>query len=224
MWNTSEGVRKLLGKERRLFTSVTGSLFDWLGDLKEIDEDWQGGASAFDNIPIENRRWLLLWVAEALLGDGPAPSLAAWNEGAVLAVFRHLEEQLDVEFDLQDSSEPPDEPVYWRSMVYEAWVERFDEAEMVVFGKGEGPNQPVHSLDSDQWSSKIEFLADQILFDRDCEAEYVMDAPPQVAEMSKRELGIDEEYYVGIPPLLKETDQERLEAFFRALDDDIGGK
>ena len=102
--------------------------------------------------------------------------------------------------------------------------ERFDKTEMVGFEKGEGPHQPLDSTDSDQWSFKIEFLADQILFDRDCEAEYMMDAPPQVAEMSKRELGIDKEYYVEIPPLLKKSDQKRLKAFFRALDDDIGGK
>ena len=218
MWNTQEGVRKLVGKERRLFGAGTSSLFSWLDDLHEIDEDWQGGSPAFDNIPIENRRWLLLLVAESLLGDGPDPALGAWNEGAVLAVFNHLKNEVDVEIDYHADG-ILDEPVYLRSRIHDAWMEKCDKAELADYGEREGPNQPQDSTDSGQWKSKIEFLADHILFDRDCEVEILMDLNPAIAEMCKRELGIDEEYYVEIPPLLKGRDQKRLKTFLRALDD-----
>ena len=218
MWKTESGVRKLVGKERRLFMAGTSSLFSWLDDLHEIDEDWSSGSPAFDKIPIENRRWVLLLVAESLLGDGPDPSLGAWNEGAVLAVFTHLLDEVDVEIDNQ-AEETLDDPVYLRSRIHEAWMEKCDKSEMAEFGEGEGPHQPLDSTDSDEWDSKIEFLADQILFDRDCESEVFMDLNPAVAEMCQRELGIGKEYYVDIPPLLRAGDRKRLKDFLRELDD-----
>ena len=112
MWQTVEGARKLLGKERRLFEAGAGALFEWLKLLDELDDDVPGGTPAFDNIPVEKRRWLLLWVAEALLGDEPPPPLAAWNEGTVLAVFIHIQVQLWMEMDAQESDKTIDVSVH----------------------------------------------------------------------------------------------------------------
>ena len=216
MWNTQDGIRKLVGKERRLFSAAARSLFHRLGELADIEVDWNSGSPAFDSIPIENRRWLLLLVAEALLGDEPDPSLGAWNEGAVLAVFNHLKEEVQFEIDYQPEG-ALDEPAYMRSRVHDAWMEHIDKTEMAEYGEEEGPHQPLDSTDFDEWDSKIEFLADQILFDRDCEDETVMDLNPAIAEMCKQQLGIHEDYYVSIPPLLKGSDRKRLKSFLGAL-------
>ena len=223
MWQTVEGTRKLVCKERRLFEAGAGALFEWLKLLDERDDDVPGGTPAFDKIPVEKRRWLLLWVAEAPLGDEPPPPLAAWNEGTVLAVFIHIQVQLWMEIEAQESNETLDMPFHWRSLVTEAWIDRIDENKHRKSDKGEGSKQPINSLDFAEWSSKVEFLTDLILSDRHCQLESMMYGSPHLAEISKRERDILDEYYVASPPLLAKSDKKHLKALYLALPARLGG-
>jgi len=219
MWDTAEGFRELQGKERKLFASAVVDLF-WRLTVESEDagQEWLTEVEVFDQVPIEDRPYLLLVVAESLLGSGPSPSIHAWNEGVVLAVFRYVEAMIEVEIDLYRGNRREEGRHIWRKLVYDAWLERCGaHARDIRWGRGEGPNQSLDSTNFGEWEFKVEGLTDQILEDRDCEVDAFMDIPPKVASEGKEELGIPDDYYTAAPPSLPPVEKERLRKVYESF-------
>lgn len=217
MWNTPGGERKLAGKERALFIEGVTNLCDQLMDVEEPDDECPTDVPVFDQIPIEERPYVLLGVARSVLGDDPAPKPTAWNEGAILAVFNHIRDEVEFEIDNEGEGGVLDLDPRWRGLVHEAWIERCYRKGEVDYDPDEGDKQAITSKNLDGWSFKIEGLADQLLFDRDCEMEEFLDMAPEAAQEGKREFGIPEEYFLGTPSILPEPQKEQLRAFHQAL-------
>ena len=204
MWHTQEGDRKLEGKERALFVHAAVELHDLLA--QPGGGAWASDAPSFNTIPIENRPYALLSVVDQLLNDEPDPELYAWNEGAVLAVFNLISQRLEEEV----MSKGAARTTIWRTLVHEAFMETCYVPGEVEWDKGEGPDQPITSENLDEWDFKILLLTDDVLFDRDCEDDQVMDLAPRVAETVKAELAISDDYYTAIPPDFSESERARL--------------
>jgi len=61
-----------------------------------------------------------------------------------------------------------------------------------------------------KWDLLVECLEGRVLWDDDWDMVEYLDAPPAVARRVKAELGIDEDYFVAIPPDPDDADAERL--------------
>lgn len=227
MWDTSSGPFTATPKERALLEEAVGFLYNRYGlpaaaGDDEI-EDWDTGVLVFDRIALEDRPYVLLHVAESLLRDGPPPPRRAWNEGALLAVYRTIEDSLEME--LEDERHPDlaaskEDRTYWRRLVREAWMEACyrpdvgegsadDAAEdepAGMYQPGEGPFQPVESLNAGEWDFKLECLSARTLEDHDCELEEILGKGLQQVE-----------YFAATPPCFSDDEKRRLERFYFTL-------
>lgn len=217
MWNTSsKGDRRLEGCERALFVAGSLSLIE---DLREREEDdpLDLGIAGFDSIPVNQRVWCALWVADHLLGSEDPPDLFAWNEGVVTAVFAVIHVHLDFEIDAASETKDKQERTYWRDLIHRAWMEVVHPELEFPSAAGEGENQDLESTDAEAWHHKIEVLSMDILHDDDASDDGIMDLPPEAAAKVKDEMDIPDDYYSAAPPALTLADRRRLVHLYRSL-------
>lgn len=233
MWDTPRGPRKLGGRERAAFVAALLSLFDHLKDAYESGDDFPVAVHVFNEIPLRDRAMLLLRVGEDVLGDGAAPEIQAWSAGTVAAVYCHLEGMVELEIDGQNLEEEegdnhlpdwgipkcdPSSRFTWRTFVHEAWMELcFPDCEE-IFPDGEGDRQTPDSEDLEEWTSKIESLAGEVLEDADYEMEEdFMDLSAPQAAGAKDWFGIQGDYFTTAPPFLSREERQELLRFRDAL-------
>jgi hypothetical protein len=214
VWHTEPGDRKLTGKERKLFVHAVVALCDAIRDLEDDDEKLVD-VGVFERMSREDRCYALLRVTEHLLNDEPDPPLTAWNEAAILAVYRFIWVALETEL---RSARKVKSPPYWRRLIHDAWMDRCYEPGEIKFKKDEGHRQRPDSRKSDAWDFKIECLMNEVLWDTDCEMDdVVVDLPPDHAKAIKGEMGISADYYTAVPPLVTEEEKGRLNRFLARL-------
>lgn len=148
-------------------------------------------------------------VARALLvEDEPPPALTAVIEAAVASVYRHIQHMISMELgegfpDVDDGGLFGDpglaESRCWRELALAAGHHLGLTADL-------GLDQP----DYCEWDLLVECLEGRVLWDDDWDMVEYLDAPPAVARRVKAELGIDEDYFVAIPPDPDDADAERL--------------
>jgi hypothetical protein len=69
----------------------------------------------------------------------------------------------------------------------------------------------------DEWDHLIEDLEDLVVFDRDWEMDEMMDDGPEVSGRIRAELGIDDEYFMALPPDPTTADVARARACLKDL-------
>jgi hypothetical protein len=211
MWKTPSGDRRLDGLERRLFLSGAVALEELLRVAIQTDDDVAVGVAPFDGLALDRRRWLLLQVTVALGGDGPAPELSSLSESAVMAVFFMVRINVGAEAGIESPSETR---ARWRQLVRDAWMERCSD-QTRRYDRDEGYRQAETSYNYQEWSDKIEDLADLILWDRDFELdETVADRDPRRAADARHALGIDSGYFRSVPEPPCEGECKELEKAF----------
>ena len=192
MWSTPDGERILQGAGGRLFREALGMIVDMVRDDRE--GLWQFASPPFDKLQPNQKLAVLAQVGTALLcKDQPMPRLTAALEAAVGAVFEAV--RLLVEMEIDQPAEWRESPS-WRELVLAACRERGIEDLL-----------DAQSEDLDEWDALIGCLADGILWDEDWrDSEGLLDADPKAGQAVKELLGIDEDYYVAVPP--DPTDEE----------------
>ncbi|MEK7468981.1 MAG: hypothetical protein AAB074_16525 [Planctomycetota bacterium] len=212
MWKTPSGDRRLQGLERRLFLTGAVALEELLRVAIQTDDDVAVGVAPFDGLALDRRRWLLLQVAVALGGDGPAPELNALSESAVMAVFFMVRINVGAEAGVESASS--DVRARWRHLVRDAWMDRCSD-QTRRYDRDEGYRQAESSYNYQEWSDKLEDLADLILWDRDFELdESVADRDPRRAADARHALGIDSGYFRSVPEPPGEGECKELEDMF----------
>jgi len=74
------------------------------------------------------------------------------------------------------------------------------------------------SEEIDEWDMLISCLTDAVLWDEDWkDSESLLDADPKASRAVKKLLGIDEDYYVAVPPDPSAEEMERVWATLREL-------
>jgi hypothetical protein len=74
------------------------------------------------------------------------------------------------------------------------------------------------SDDVDEWEVLVRSLADAVLWDEDWkDSESLLDADPKTSLAVKKLLGIDEDYYVAVPPDPTDEEMEGVWATLRGL-------
>ncbi len=192
MWWTPDGERILQGAEGRLFREALGMIVDMVRDDNE--GLWQFAAPPFDKLQPNQKLAVLAQVGSALLReDQPMPRLTAALEAAVGAVYDAV--RLLVEMEIDQTPEWRESPS-WRELVLAACREQ-----------GIDELLDPASEDIDEWGMLISCLTDAVLWDEDWrDSESLLDADPKAGRAVKELLGIDEDYYVAVPP--DPTDEE----------------
>ncbi len=192
MWSTPDGERILQGAEAKLFREALAMIVDM------VREDTEGclefSAPPFDKLRPNQKLAVLAEVGSALLQENqPMPRLTAVREAAVGAVYEAI--MMIVEMEIDQSAEERTSPT-WRELVLTACQEQGIDEFL----------DPV-SEEIDEWGMLISCLTDAVLWDEDWrDSESLMDADPKAGQAVKELLGIDEDYYVALPP--DPTDEE----------------
>lgn len=221
MWETSQGIRTLDGAEAHLVRELVHYLHDQILVGIEIGEPHFSDVSIFDSLQPTQQLAMLHTVAEGLLDpESAAPKLTATCEATIYAIFRELETLIEAEIGFEKQLALPDNRL--RSLARDAWIRGCQQSEEDhIFGNAELTGHsipPLESTDMSRWTDFVEQIADLILWDRDFEFDRLVgDASPDQAELMKRQLGINEDYYSTVASDIQEFDVERISAQIRLL-------
>jgi hypothetical protein len=193
MWRTQYGDRILVGAEAKVFAEALLHLLDEF-DLFDLCEfEYELGIECFDNLTFGQRISVLAIIGNGLLRkDVPLVRLTAILEGAIAAVFKHIENEIAYEIDTPESRSN------WRELVVAARNQIGGEIEEI-------PNTTC--TDMDEWKLEIEILSDAILFDTDYEdSKLYIDFPPEKSKDLREQMDIPDDYFMAIADDL--TDKE----------------
>ena len=235
MWGTSQGDRTLTGAEAALVRKSVGYLRDMITAGLDLDEPHQSQVDVFDCLQPTQQLSVLHEVAHGLLDPQTSiMELTAVREGTVLAIYREIFSLVEIEIDFNSKSLPDAiEPAYnattelahqTRSTIISAWHELTQPiSEWNPIGLIPEERHPlsvpeVGSTDLELWSSTIEFLANQVLWDRDFEMEpFFADLDPAKVAEIKLYMGIQENYFSSPAPDANSSDYQRLDRELVAL-------
>ena len=209
MWWTPDGERVLQGAEAKLFREALAVIVDMVRD--DHAGRWDFSAPPFDKLQPNQKLAVLAEVGSALLqANQPMPRLTAVREAAVGAVYEAS--MLMVEMEIDQPAEGRESPT-WREMVLAACRELGIEDLL-----------DPQSNDLDEWEVLICCLTDGVLWDEDWrDGENLLDADPRAGGEVKKLLGIDEDYYVAVPPDPTDEEMEAILAKLRALTQNTAG-
>ena len=196
MWLTSEGLRKLEGAERMLFSNAIdlfidvdkGNEFDTMGPTN-------GHEGIFARLSVPDKYLVLRHVSKALLTDAPPPFRSAMLESAVYAIFCNHAENWECE--------TPDE-VADDLIEYYMENDRFKDRLDLPDDFPDSPSRAdvrsvlVTKVGADGARFFSEQLADSILSDRDFELPPLATGDPRFSLMD-----IDPRYWSAGPSQLK---------------------
>lgn len=207
MWDTPHGKRILIDTEAALFAEGLLTLID---DSEVWNfEDYDMGIKAYDQLSPGQQVASLRAIAQGLLN--PKSQLirhTAALEGTIAAVFRQIEDRLEVELD--DTEVETD----WRELILAARKE------------AEAEDLPDLSCeDFDEWQFQISQIEGSILFDNDYDtSELTMDLPPEQAEAVRENMGIPDDYIQTLPDDLNEKQMTVAIADIRHLCSEIAAE
>ena len=243
MWGTSQGDRTLTGAEAALVRKSVGHLRDMITAGLDLDEPHRSEVDVFDRLQPTQQLSVLHEVAHGLLDPQTSiMELTAVREGTVHTIYREIFSLVEIEIDLSqhreidfDFQESPDgrEPAFntttklahqIRATIVSAWHELtqpITEWNPIGLIPEERHPHSVPEIDStnlELWSSTIEFLANQVLWDRDFEMEpFFADLDPAKVADIKLYMGIQENYFSSPAPDANSADYQRLDRELVAL-------
>ncbi len=209
MWGTSQGDRTLAGEEGALVRKSVGYLRDMITASIDLDEPHSSEVGLFNKLQATQQLAILHEVAYALLAPAtPIPTLTAVREATVYAIYRELISLIELEIELGSGPET-------RSLIVAACL--YVQECQTEWGKDEFEEtkriQPaVDSEDLAGWSQVIEFLVNQVLWDRDFELEgmFADHDPEKIADI-KAYLGINEDYFSTPAPDAYSDEYQRID-------------
>ena len=191
VWQTESGDRTLDGAEAILFAKALSSLLNeaTMGTL----EDYNFHIESFDNLTFGQRISVLEIICNGLLReDVPLVRLTAILDGAIAAVFKHIENEIAYDID------EPESRSNWRELVVAARKQIGLEIEEIP---------ETTCTDINKWKVEVEILSDVILFDTDYEdSKLYTDFPPEKSKDLREQMDIPDDYFMAIADDL--TDEE----------------
>ena len=237
MWGTSQGDRTLAGAEATLVRKSVGHLREMITAGIDLDEPHRSEVDVFDRLQPTQQLSVLHEVAHGLLD--PLTSimeLTAVREGTVHAIYREIFSLVEIEIDLSQhrkidfefqefsgDREPSSSGTkklahQIRSTIIATWQEltqpstEWNPAGLIPEERHQHCVPEIGSTDLELWSSTIEFLANQVLWDRDFEMEpFFADLDPAKVADIKLYMGIHENYFSSPAPDATSADYQRLD-------------
>jgi len=210
MWRTRLGKRILRGAEWNLFREGLSTLWDFVEDSSHDPDLCFTDVGVFDRLEPAQKLGMLALVGTALHDkDVPCPELSALSEGTFAAVYRVIRLLIETETDDEGVSLQSDEGPSVRKLVLLAARK----------SRSSGELPKITSNDMDMWDDVLDCLMDQVLWeDRDFEEEELfLDKGPEITHFLKEQLGIDDEYFIGVAPDPDPTQLASIRASLRRL-------
>ena len=243
MWGTSQGDRTLTGAEAAVVRKSVGYLRDMITAGLDLNEPHQSEVDVFDCLQPTQQLSVLHEVAHGLLDPQTSiMELTAVREGTVHAIYREIFSLVEIEIDLSqyreidfnskgllDTTEPAFNAMtelahQTRSTIISAWheltqpISEWNPIGLIPEERHPHSVPEVGSTDLELWSSTIEFLANQVLWDRDFEMEsFFADLDPAKVADIKLYMGIQENYFSSPAPDANSADYRRLDRELVAL-------
>ncbi len=215
-WNSNNGQRTLEGAEAALIRDALADVVERCRhEIESGTEHWTYDVALFDCLEPGVQLALLAEVGQALLRQTETcPELTAANEATIAALYRYIEEALEIEIDVQildglsDDSDSSEAVFFWRSRV-RAVFEEDDEID-------ELPD--LNSTDSGNWLLLVQLLHDRILWDTDYEMGGIfLDTPPESANALRELMNVNDNYFRAIPPDPTDEELEKILAILKEL-------
>lgn len=225
MWGTSQGDRTLIGGEADLVRKSVGYLRDMITAGIDLNEPYRSEVNVFCRLQPTQQLATLHEVAYGLLDPlTPIIELTAVREGTVYAIYRELVSLIEIEIelarnggiffqDMVDSSKFPGRPKVHGQLEFEPEFQmratvvstcnsirlQSNEWSQDGWDAPDLPGQVPPETTSENlvdWFAAIEFLSNQVLWDRDFEMEAIFadHDPAEIADI-KSYLGIHENYF-----------------------------
>jgi len=213
MWGTGDDSRILGKAEVELIGQATWSLIDWIRDYISVPDDDESqtdtGILLFDQMSPAQQLVMLDKVFGLMVDpnlEPPSPSALLDSTVAAIYIQIHwnIESEIDLEKDLMDfpKIEKCDS---FRNLVTNALNE------CPSWHDEPYPNCPAPDCDDmDEWEQAISSLRDRFLADEDWAMnDLVLDLPPEENSELKQSMGIQDNYYLDIPPIVTDEDAHR---------------
>lgn len=195
---------------RASLDSLVESLEDDICFAESLDHDQElvleeFGVPLFDELDHGQKLVLLADVSKALFKRSvPWPRHTAVAEAAVYVLYANIVRE--IKYEIQCQVKRGRSCRKWRRMVLAACRQwGFNEA-CADFDDDEDDYLSLPEVDCPKlaaWHVEVFDLADLVLWDRDWElADVFMDSAPEAATMVRRHMGIDDDYFVAVPPLV----------------------
>jgi hypothetical protein len=224
MWGTSQGDRTLIGGEADLVRKSVGYLRDMITAGIDLNEPYQSQVGVFNRLQPTQQLAALHEVAYGLLDPAtPILELTAVREATVYAIFRELVSLIDMEIELaqngnQDPALPGKPEFRTRNSIIDACKktnrnrDEWGHDDFVPAGPNCHVPPAVDCENLERWSESIEFLANQVLWDRDFEMEAMFaDHDPEKIADIKVYLGIHEDYFSTPAPDAYSKEYQRID-------------
>ena len=179
MWHTSQGDRKLVNLERRLFVEGALRVLRFI----RLDDELTFRVPQFDRMEVETRKYSILHVTDKLTNGEPAAPPEAWEEAAIAAVFEHIKDDTRDEITTEVAYAREGQSGCRRCRRYMRKLIR-----AVAMETGVGTPLDPEFTDMGRWDSTIEDLADCILLDRDSAMECTQDVPLKFSKEDRKRL------------------------------------
>ena len=198
------GERTHLGAERRMVMSAGWGLADSIS-AEAPQGNVQFGIVLFDRLTGQQQFLMVEKVLTALLEPTiPTPPSTALMDATVAAIYAQLYTSVEIELDdaRMDRDESLDEENHFevRQEILEALREPVDSDErMEESPEGGWPTLLCDEIE--EWELAIESLRSRILADEDWQMETLaIDLAPDTSKSLKKEMGIQRDYFIDIPP------------------------
>jgi len=209
MWRTQYGDRTLEEAEAVVFAESLSSLLDEV--ISGISDDYDSGIEVFDNLTFSQRMATLSIIGNGLLRkDIPPIRLTAVLEGAIAAVYQHIQEWITFEINT------PEFGTHWRELVISS-------RKQIEGNDAEQEHIPKPTCkDLDEWDFQMQELSGSVLWDGDYQdAQLYVDFPPEKSKELRGFMGIPDDYYMALAEDLPDEEAKAKIAELRKLCDSI---
>jgi hypothetical protein len=209
MWRTPLGERVLRGAEWNLFRKGLSTLWDFVEDSSFDPDICFTEVGVFDRLEPAQKLGMLALVGTSLHDtDVPCPELSALSEGTFAAVYSAIRLLIETEDDEGVSCQSDEAPSV-RELVLLAARKTRSSVEL----------PGISSNAMNIWDCVLDSLMDRVLWgDRDFEAEELfLDSGPETTRFVKEQLGIADEYFIGVAPDPDSTQLDLIRESLRRL-------
>jgi hypothetical protein len=212
MWHTPEGDKLIDGTYKRLLQKAIAFMCeDILTDAEingddEYEEPMISGVHVFDKMNGKQALYYLAYVASMLFESKLDAELNYLTEATIAAIHNYISNSITCEIEMGEGDD-------WRKLTLDA-IDWFGEDAPSPLGTDKWD-------DTDEWARLADILSENILWDADWElADEVLDLHPDNRQEFYDKMGVEDDYFMTIPPEISKEEVDKAVSTIRRLTKD----
>lgn len=181
-WHAPEGELTLHGKEAAIFREAILEMCDYILDEDGDEGTVFGGARVFDRMTRSQQLASLEKVAKHLFhATDECLELSAWSEATLASILKQIQINIHLEIDGGEGEE----------------IRRFLDRHL------DYDIDPAKWDEHQEWDLNMDAYESRFLWDADFQNDTMSDMSPDRAEHLRKMFGIDDDYFLSVPPDLE---------------------